>query len=61
LSAEECAAVDNAIRDIQNIYHSGDHDLIRQKIEALNQVTMKLAETMMNTAVRGALRGTKID
>jgi molecular chaperone DnaK (HSP70) len=61
LSAEECAAVDNAIRDIQNIYHSRDHDLIRQKIDALNQVTMKLAETMMNTAVRGALRGTKID
>jgi molecular chaperone DnaK (HSP70) len=61
LSAEERAAVDNAIRHIQNIYHSRDHDLIRQKIDALNQVTMKLAETMMNTAVRGALRGTKID
>ena len=29
-------------------------------IEKLNQVTMRLAESMMNTAVRGALKGTKI-
>ena len=27
---------------------------------ALNAATMKLAENMMNTAVRGALKGTKI-
>ncbi len=31
-----------------------------RKIEQLNQATLKLAETMMNTAVRGALKGTKI-
>jgi molecular chaperone DnaK len=61
LSGEERSAVDNAIRDIQNVYHSGDHHAINEKIEALNRVTMKLAETMMDTAVRGALRGTKID
>ncbi|HJY06877.1 MAG TPA: Hsp70 family protein, partial [Bryobacteraceae bacterium] len=61
LSGEERSAVNNAIRDIQNVYHSDDHQAINEKIEALNQVTMKLAETMMNTAVRGALRGTKID
>jgi molecular chaperone DnaK len=42
------------------VYHSDDHLLIRSKIEQLNQVTMKLAETMMNTAVSNALKGTKI-
>jgi hypothetical protein len=42
------------------VYHSDDHLLIRSKIEELNTITMKLAENMMNTAVRGALKGTKI-
>ena len=43
------------------VYHSDDHTLIRDHIEQLNEATMKLAENMMNTAVRGALKGTKID
>ena len=35
--------------------------LILNNIDQLNNVTMKLAENMMNTAVRGALKGTKSD
>jgi Fe-S protein assembly chaperone HscA len=42
-------------------YYGNDHQAIRDKLEDLNKSTMKLAENMMNTAVRGALRGTKID
>ena len=42
------------------VYHGDDHLLIRDQIDKLNQATMKLAENMMNTAVRGALKGTKI-
>ena len=42
------------------VYHSDDHLLIRSQVEKLNQVTMRLAELMMNTAVRSALKGTKI-
>ena len=42
------------------VYHADDHLLIRDKIDQLNQATLKLAENMMNTAVRGALKGTKI-
>jgi molecular chaperone DnaK len=61
LTEEERSAVDNAIRELQNAYHSDDHHVIQQKIEQLNESTIKLAENMMNTAVRGALRGTKID
>jgi Fe-S protein assembly chaperone HscA len=61
LTEEERAEIDTAIRDLQNAYHSDDHHTIQEKIERLNESTMKLAENMMNTAVRGALRGTKID
>jgi hypothetical protein len=42
------------------VYHGDDHLLIRAKIDQLNAATMTLAENMMNTAVRGALKGTKI-
>jgi Fe-S protein assembly chaperone HscA len=60
LSDEERAAIDKAINELLLVYHADDHNLIKQKIEQLNQVTLKLAENMMNTAVRGALKGTKI-
>jgi Fe-S protein assembly chaperone HscA len=60
LSDEERAAIDKAVNELLLVYHADDHNLIKQKIEQLNQVTHKLAENMMNTAVRGALKGTKI-
>jgi molecular chaperone DnaK (HSP70) len=61
LSSEEQAAIEYAKRDLQSVYHAGDHHAINDKIEALNRATQKLAENMMNTAVRGALKGTKIE
>ena len=60
LSDQERAAIDKAVNELLLVYHSDNLDLIRQKIEQLNGATLKLAETMMNTAVRGALKGTKI-
>jgi molecular chaperone DnaK (HSP70) len=60
LSDDERSAIDRAINELLLVYHSDDHHLILNKNEQLNQVTMKLAENMMNTAVRGALKGTKI-
>ena len=60
LSADERSAIDKGINELLLVYHSDDHHLILAKIEQLNEATTKLAETMMNTAVRGALRGTKI-
>jgi Fe-S protein assembly chaperone HscA len=60
LSDDERAAIDKALNELLLVYHAEDHHLIQQKIEQLNQATMKLAENMMNTAVRGALKGTKI-
>ena len=61
LTDEERAAIDAAINELQMVYHSSDHHLIRGAIEKLDNATRKLAETMMNTAVREALKGTKID
>jgi len=60
LTDDERAAIEKAVNELLLVYHSDDHTLIAQKIEQLNQVTGKLAENMMNTAVRGALKGTKI-
>jgi molecular chaperone DnaK len=60
LSDAERAAIDKAINELLLVYHGDDHNLILEKNEQLNQATLKLAENMMNTAVRGALKGTKI-
>jgi molecular chaperone DnaK (HSP70) len=60
LTEEERAAIDKSINELLLVYHADDHHLIATKIEEVNQATMKLAENMMNTAVRGALKGTKI-
>ena len=60
LTADERSEVERALNELLVVYHSDDHLLIRDKVEQLNNSTMKLAENMMNTAVRGALKGTKI-
>ena len=60
LSLKEKDAIDDAVKDLLAVYHDSDHLLIREKIDALNAATQTLAENMMNTAVRGALKGTKI-
>ena len=52
--------LNRAIEQLQIAYRGENHKLIRDKIEALDQAGRTLAENMMNTAVRGALKGTKI-
>jgi len=60
LSEQERSGIDRAVNELLLVYHGDDHLLIRAKIDELNNVTMTLAENMMNTAVRSALKGTKI-
>lgn len=60
LSDDERAAIDKSVNELLVVYHSDDHLLIREKIDALNEATQKLAENIMNTAVRGMLKGTKL-
>jgi Fe-S protein assembly chaperone HscA len=61
LSNEERSAIESAVRDVENTYNGNDHHVLNEKIEALNRATQQLAENLMNSAVRGALKGTKID
>ncbi len=61
LTDQERAEIEGAKRALEAVYHQPDYHAINAKIEELNRVTHKLAENMMNTAVRGALKGTKID
>jgi Fe-S protein assembly chaperone HscA len=60
LPEDERKAIESAINELLVVYHSDDHHLIHSFVDKLNKVTTKLAENMMNTAVRGALKGTKI-
>ncbi len=60
LSDAQRQAIDQAVNYLLLVYHSSDYLLIRSQIEKLNEATGQLAETMMNTAVRGALKGTRI-
>jgi molecular chaperone DnaK (HSP70) len=60
LTEAERQAIDQALNEMLLVYHSDDHLLIRAKIDQLNDATRKLAENMMNTAVRGALKGKQI-
>jgi chaperone protein DnaK len=60
LTAEERQRIEQAHNDLLLAYHGDDHRLIHAQMEKLDKASMKLAENMMNTAVRGALKGTKI-
>ena len=60
LPEDERNAINRVYNEMLVVYHSDDHLFIREKIEELNQATMHLAEIRMNTAVRSALKGTKI-
>ncbi|HKD10239.1 MAG TPA: Fe-S protein assembly chaperone HscA [Bryobacteraceae bacterium] len=61
LSDEERRRITDGINRLHVAVNSDDHNVIRAHIEALSDATQNLAENMMNTAVRGALKGTKID
>ena len=60
LPTEARAKIDWDVQVLLRVYNQSDYLSIREKIEQLNQSTHALAENMMNTAVRGALKGTKI-
>ena len=60
LTDSEKEQINDAIRQLQTVYHGDDHNALRDAIEVLNEATHKLAENMMNTAVSGALKGTKL-
>jgi len=60
LSVEERQHINKVQNELILAYHHDHYHLIRSKIDELNQATLKLAENMMNSAVSGVLKGTRI-
>jgi chaperone protein DnaK len=60
LTENERAAINAAHNELLLAYHGDDHHLIQAQMEKLDKASLQLAENMMNSAVRGALKGTKI-
>jgi len=60
LPEEDKAAIEIAHNELLLAYHGDDHRLIQAHMDKLDKASLKLAENMMNSAVRGALKGTKI-
>ncbi len=60
LSDDERAGINAAHNELLLAYHGDDHHLIQAQMEKLDKASLQLAENMMNSAVRGALKGTKI-
>jgi molecular chaperone DnaK (HSP70) len=60
LDDETKRQIEAALNRLLVVYHSEDHLLIRAAVEQLDRATMKLAESMMDSALRTALKGTKI-
>ena len=61
LSAEELRRIEAARAALQEAMGGDDHRLIRERLEELNQATHNLAELLMNTAVRAAVKGKRPD
>jgi molecular chaperone DnaK len=55
LSADERARIDSALRDLSAARRGADRDVIRERTVALNRATERLAEALMDRALKDAL------
>jgi Fe-S protein assembly chaperone HscA len=60
VSGEERAAISGAVSGVEGALESEDHQLIRDKIDALNEATHPLAERMMDNVLKGALANKRL-
>jgi molecular chaperone DnaK (HSP70) len=58
---EERARIEAVLGELERARHGEDRDLIRDKTTELNRVTERLAELMMDAALRGALESRRAD
>ena len=61
LSAQEKEDVLRAKTELEEAYKGSDHSLIRQKIEQLDEATIRLAQGIMDTTIASALRDKTLD
>ena len=61
LSAEEVAAIDAAIADLEKRMAGTDHSAVKRGIEALNVASTEFAQRRMDQNVRRAMAGQKLE
>ncbi|HXO05907.1 MAG TPA: molecular chaperone DnaK [Candidatus Sulfotelmatobacter sp.] len=61
LSSEERRAIDDSAAQLRAAMAGSDYKLMRERIDALNQATMHLAEILMNGALQTALEGKRLE
>jgi molecular chaperone HscA len=61
LSAEERSRIDAALEELSVARQGTDRDAIRERTIDLNKATERLAEKMMDAAVRGAVTSRRAD
>ena len=61
VGAEERAAIETALEALRRARGGSDRDLIREATTAMNRATEHLAEVLMDTALKGALRSRRAD
>jgi molecular chaperone DnaK (HSP70) len=61
LSREERAAIEKSVALLRDAAVATDYKLVRKRIDELNQVTLNLAEMVMNNALQAAVGGRRIE
>jgi molecular chaperone DnaK (HSP70) len=61
LTQPERLRIETALEELKRVLPSGSHSLIRSKTNELNQATQRLAAVIMDSAVKQALEGKKLD
>jgi molecular chaperone DnaK (HSP70) len=61
MSAEERTAIDAAVQALRQAREGQDRDAIRDRTTDLNHATERLAETLMDSALKGALGTRRAD
>ena len=61
LAPEERRAIDESVAQLRAAMAGSDYKLMRERIDALNEATMHLAEILMNGALQTALEGKRLE
>jgi Fe-S protein assembly chaperone HscA len=61
ISSAERRSIDNSVVALRSAMAGTDYELVRQRIDELNQATTNLAEILMNSALQTALEGKHLD
>ena len=61
ISSDECLRIETALNELKRVLPSDSHELIRRKTNELNQATQHLAALIMDSTVKQALEGKKLE